>query len=117
MDKVRIGIVGTGVGIRTHLSGFRKVPEAEVIGLVGSSPERTAQFARQHGIQGAYSSVSELCRDERIELICVASPTRCHYEHVMTALQADKLVLAEKPLGMNVREVMDLANRAQTSQK
>ena len=117
MDKVRIGVIGTGVGIRTHLNGFRKVPDAEVVGIVGSSAERAVHFATQHGIPKAYSSASALCNDDHVALVCVASPTRCHYEHVITALQAGKHVLAEKPLAMNVGEVRDLAERAGRSQR
>ena len=32
MKKVKIGIIGTGVGIRTHLKAFRMVKNAEVVG-------------------------------------------------------------------------------------
>jgi predicted dehydrogenase len=115
MDKVRIGIIGTGVGIRTHLSGFRKTSNAEVVGIVGSSSERAMQFAKQHSIPTAYPDVRALCGDENIDLVCVASPTRCHYEHVMTALASRKHVLAEKPLGMNVKEVEELTDNADRS--
>jgi predicted dehydrogenase len=115
MANVKIGIIGTGVGIRTHLNGFRKVPGAEVVGIVGSSPERASHFSRQHSIPKSYADVSSLCRDDSIDLVCVASPTRRHYEDVMNVLSAGKHILAEKPLAMNLREVEGLVARAETT--
>ena len=35
--KVKVGIIGTGVGIRTNVPGFRSVENAEVLVISGST--------------------------------------------------------------------------------
>ena len=51
MKKIKIGIIGTGVGIRTHLKGFANFPnEAEVYAIAGSSLDRSQHFAKEYGI-------------------------------------------------------------------
>ena len=111
VQKVRIGIIGTGVGLRTLLPGFRAVPAAEVVGLVGSSPERGSAMAEKHGLQ-AYSSSRELCESSTVDLVCVASPNTYHHADVLCALEHGKHVLAEKPLAMTVAEVDQLIKAA-----
>lgn len=114
---VKIGLIGTGVALRTHLPGFRRTGGAEVVGLVGSGPERCARFASDHGIPKAYAGYRELCQDPDIDLIIVASPNDRHYEEIRCALESGKHVLAEKPLAMSMREVEDLADLAEASGK
>ncbi len=50
MKKLKIGIIGTGVGIRTHLKGFRTVENAEVVAIAGSSLARSKEFAEKFEI-------------------------------------------------------------------
>lgn len=45
MKKVKVGIVGTGVGIRTHYNGFKPLDDAEVVAICGSSAQRSEEFA------------------------------------------------------------------------
>ena len=34
---MKVAIIGTGVGIRTHLAGLSLLPKVEVVGVVGST--------------------------------------------------------------------------------
>jgi len=106
--ETRIGIIGTGVGIRTHLAGFRKTAGATVVGISGSSPDRARHFAQQHDIPKAYPDYAALCTDPDLDLICVASPNSHHFQHVAAATAAGKHVLAEKPLAMSMAEISQL---------
>lgn len=110
---LNVGIVGTGVGIRTLLPGFRTVSRANVIGLVGSSLSRAEKVAKENGIPSAYATVEEMCADSSIQLVCVAPPNLHHYHDVSCALQARKHVLAEKPLAMTMEECRSLRDEAQ----
>jgi len=48
---VKIGIIGTGVGLRTHLPAFRRVSNAEVISICGSNQARAEEFAKKYNIR------------------------------------------------------------------
>ncbi len=106
-DIVRVGIIGTGVGIRTHLPAFRALRNVEVVALAGSNEERGKAFALEHGIARSMD-FRTLCSLPEIDLVCVASPNPYHRVEAAAALDAGKHVLCEKPLAMSVRETREL---------
>lgn len=114
-SKIKIGIIGTGVGIRTHYNAFRALENVEVIGIVGSSIERAKKFAEEYNIDKPYRNYKELCNDDSINLICVTSPNLHHFEEIKYALQKNKHVLAEKPLAMSVYENNELIKLSQNT--
>ena len=117
MVNVRIGIIGTGVGIRTLLPGFRKVSGAEVIAICGSKLERSEQFAKEYGIPIAYDSYKELCENKEIDLVCVATPNNFHFEQVKYAINLNKNVLCEKPLVCSKEQLDELVNLSDKTEK
>lgn len=117
MSKILIGIIGTGVGIRTHLKGFRTLDEAEVIAISGSSYDRSKQFAEAYSIPRACKDYKELCDMKDLDLVCVTTPNRYHYEMVCYALKNNKNIICEKPLSDNIDEVKDLIDRSKNYSK
>ena len=108
MKKVKIGIIGTGVGIRTHLKGFRTLDNAEVVAIAGSSPARGKEFAEKFDIPVACADYKELCNRDDIDIICVTTPNRLHFDMVKYALKSGKHILCEKPLSDDSQEVKEL---------
>lgn len=117
MKKVRIGIIGTGVGIRTHLKGFRLYEDAEIVAICGSSKARSEEFAKQYNIPIACADYKELCDIESIDLVCVTSPNRFHLPAVKYAMEKEKHIICEKPLSDDVEEVMELAKATKEYKK
>lgn len=108
-NLVKIGIIGTGVGIRTHLKGFREVEGCEVTAIVGSRKERSEEFANKYDIPTACADYMELCDRDDIDLVCVCSPNKYHYETVKYALSKGKNIICEKPVSHISEEVHKLA--------
>jgi predicted dehydrogenase len=104
---IKVGIIGTGVGLRTHLPAFRESARADVVAVAGSSVERAREFAHAHRIKYAVDAHS-LCLMPEIDLVCVTSPNPYHRAQVEEALAAGKHVLCEKPLAMNLQETSEL---------
>lgn len=115
-NVVRVGIIGTGVGVRTLLPGFSLVANAKVVGLVGSSPERGKVMAEKCNLR-PYATSKDLCESDDVDLVCVASPNVFHHDDVSSALANGKHVLAEKPLAMNTVEICDLLESAGRSRR
>ena len=107
-NNINVGIIGTGVGIRTHLPGFRKTGRANIVGIVGTNQKRAEEFATKFQIPKAFGDFRKLCQLPEIDLICVTTPNPFHYEQITYALQQGKHVIAEKPLAMNIKEVQNL---------
>lgn len=109
MEKIKIGIIGTGVGIRTHLKkGFKSLGDAEIIAICGSSLNRSQEFAKEYNIPKACKDYKELCDIPEIDLVCITSPNRFHYKATKYAISKNKHILCEKPLSDDIFEVKDL---------
>jgi len=107
-----VGIIGTGVGIRTHLPGFKRSGRAAIVGIVGSNQTRAQSFAEKYDIPRAFGNYQDLFAIPDLDLVCVTTPTPFHYEEVLFALKSGKHVLAEKPLGMNLEQTVSLSQEA-----
>jgi len=103
--RLRVGVIGTGVGIRTHLPGWRATGRADVLAVSGSSAERAAEVAAAHGIPIACATAEELCALPSLDLICVTSPNPLHLEHFRLALASGKHVLVEKPVALDATQL------------
>jgi predicted dehydrogenase len=117
MARVKIGIIGTGVGIRTHLNGFRLFEDAEVVAICGSSLSRSQEFATKYNIPVAYATYKELCDNPEIDLVCVTSPNRFHYDATKYAISKNKHIICEKPLSNNIEEIKSLVDRVKNYPK
>lgn len=104
MQKLKAGIIGGGFMARTHTSAARAAG-AEVVGLVSSSPERSATAADLLGVAPA-ADIEELI--ECSDVVHVCSPNVRHAEHVRAALQAGRHVICEKPLAVDAVEAAEL---------
>lgn len=104
---IGVGILGTGVGIRTYLPAFQALSCLNVVAIAGSNMERGMAFAQAHGIPEAMDFRS-ICTHPNVDLVCVATPNPRHRIEAAAALEAGKHVLCEKPLAMNTQETREL---------
>lgn len=107
---IRVGLVGFGLAGRVfHAPLVSSVEGLELAAVVERSTDKAA--ARYPGIT-TYRTVDELLADASIKLVVVATPNATHYPIAMTALQAAKHVVVDKPAGMNAAEIAELMDLA-----
>jgi predicted dehydrogenase len=104
---MRVGVVGTGFIGPVHVEALRRIG-AEVVGLVGSSPERAAPKAAALGIPKVYENFEALIADPEIDVVHITSPNHLHFPQAKQALRAGKHVVCEKPLAMDTTESSEL---------
>lgn len=114
MKKINIGIIGTGVGLRTYYPAFSKMENTEIIAICGSSPERSREFAKKYNISIACENYMELCNMKDIDLVCITAPNRFHFEMVKYAMQCNKHIICEKPVSENKQEIEELDRLAKS---
>lgn len=66
-----------------------------------------------HGIERAYASFEEVCRDPNVNAVFVCTPHHLHTAHALAAIQAGKHVLCEKPLTIATEDGAALVEAAQ----
>lgn len=114
---VNIGIIGTGVGIRTYLNTFKKLENANVLAISGSSKERAEKFAKENDIKIACKDYKELINLENLDLICITAPNKYHYEYAKYCINANKNMILEKPATMTIEEANKLKKMIYNSDK
>lgn len=111
MSKIKIGIIGTGVGIRTHYKGFKLFEDsAEVYAIAGSSYLRSVEFAEKYEIPVACADYKELCDMNDIDLICITTPNKYHKEMLEYAISRKKHIICEKPMVTTAKDVCLINN-------
>jgi predicted dehydrogenase len=110
IEQLRAGVVGTGfIGV-VHVDALRRLG-VEVVGVVGSSPER----ARAKALAPVYESYEELLADERVDVVHLTTPNHLHHPQVKQALATGKHVVCEKPLAITSEQSSELLELAERS--
>lgn len=113
--KVRLGVVGMGIG-RPNARAISKNPRGEVVALCDLVPERMDEFAAElPGEVKRYTSYQEMCRDKEIDAVFVGTPNQWHVPVALEAVRQGKHVMVTKPLAHSeeaARELVQEAERA-----
>lgn len=114
MDKVKIGIVGTGYVGNVHGNIYAREPRAEVAALYDIIPERAEATAKRIGGR-VCSSRAELL--DNCDAVLVCAPNKTHIEIASAAIDAGKHVFCEKPFSIGTEDAASLLESANSSNK
>jgi predicted dehydrogenase len=114
MGPIKAAVVGTGFMGPAHVEALRRLG-IPVVGVLGSSPEKSRQAAQSLDLRKAYHDFGELLADPAVDAVHLTTPNRFHFAEAKAALAAGKHVLCEKPLAMNASESAELVEVARQS--
>ena len=107
---VRFGVLGAArITPAALVSPAASHPEASVDVVAARDRTRAAAFARRRGIPRVADTYEEVCTDPRIDAVYVPLPNSLHARWVLSALEAGKHVLCEKPFTANADEAAAVA--------
>ena len=112
---LRIGLLSTATINRALLGGASAADGVEVVAVASRDRERAEAYAAEHGLARAHASYEALLADAEVDAIYVPLPNSLHVPWAISALQAGKHVLAEKPLTRHPEQAQaafDAADRA-----
>lgn len=102
---IQVGIVGAGGMAGYHFEGFTQAG-AQVAAICDTNIEHAKQFAREHGIERTFSSLTDMLDGTpQIDAVSIITPNRFHCPLVLEALGRGKHVYCEKPPALNAEEV------------
>lgn len=114
MDAIGVAVAGTGFIGPVHVEALRRAG-LNVVGILGSTRQKSQSAAESLKLPAAYSTFDELLQDGRVQAVHITTPNRFHFEMASQALRAGKHVVCEKPLAMNARESSQLVRLAAQS--
>jgi len=110
---VRFGIVGFGLhAVKRLMPGFALSKNCTVTALSRRDITQAQASAREHKIPLAFDSADELCGSSEVDAVLVTTPNSLHLKDVLTAIEAGKPVLCEKPLAINSGEAKEMVEAA-----
>ena len=107
-NPIKLGIIGVGrAGYGMHLKEMKDKGLYEIYAVCDVEDDRLEKMKNEYGCK-TYKRVEDIVEDPDIEVIDIATRSCDHFIHAMTALQAGKTVLLEKPITMNYDEAKKL---------
>lgn len=108
IKPIKLGIIGLGrAGYTMHLSEMKDKGLFEIAAVCDVEPDRLEKMKNEYGAK-TYTRVEDIVRDPDVEIIDIATRSNDHFTHAMTALNAGKTVLLEKPITQSYEEAKKL---------
>lgn len=114
VDRPGAVVVGTGFGCRVHVPALRAAG-FDVVGLVGTDPERTARRAERSGVPYVFTDLDEALARDDVAAVTIATPPHTHAALAVAAVAAGRHVVCEKPFALDAveaRAMLEAAERA-----
>lgn len=112
MDKMKVGIIGTGWIAEKAAITLNGLKACEAYAVGSRSQNTVDAFAKKWNIPRAYGSYSELIADPDVDLIYVGTPHSHHYDVTKEALLGGKPCLVEKAFMANARQTEEIIKLA-----
>jgi predicted dehydrogenase len=97
VKKLRVGIIGMGVG-EQHIAGYHNHPACKVVASCDFSEEKRKAARAKYPDISNYENSEAILKNPKIDIVSIASYDNYHYEQIVGALENDKHVFVEKPL-------------------
>lgn len=114
---VGIGIVGYGYWGPNMVRNFADLAGSAVIAVSDLRPERLARVQHRYPGIKTTTGYADLLADPHIDAIAIATPVGSHFELALSALQAGKHVLVQKPLAATSEQATRLIDEAAERQR
>ena len=110
---IRYAIIGAGaVSDYHHVPGIRIDPRAELVSVCDPNEGLLAQRRQDWGIDRVTTDYRDVAADPDVDAVIIATPNFTHHPIALACIEAGKHVMAEKPLGVNVREAAEMYRAA-----
>lgn len=110
---VRVAVIGTGFGSTVHIPALAHVDGIELVAVCSRRQERASRVAAQYNIPTASTDWRDVINDPGVDAVVIVTPPYLHHQMVITAIEAGKHVLCEKPLARNLAETRDMSRLAE----
>ncbi len=109
MDKIKVGVIGTGHLGRFHSLNYAQIPNADLVGVYDADLAK-AQKVAEESQSKPFENMTELL--EQVDGVSVAVPTDHHFHVVQDVLNQNVHCLVEKPITQTLDEADTLISLA-----
>ena len=106
LPEINIAIVGFGGMGNWHRQTIERIENVHLLGIRDINPARE-EYARSLGYP-VYESLEAVLDDERVDVVTIAVPNHLHKEIAITAMNAGKNVVCEKPVTLSSADLQEM---------
>lgn len=120
MSQIRIGIIGVGGIANGHIKRLLDSPDAAIVGLVDTDPERIKAAREKYpeiADVPAYCDYKDLLAAGGLDAVQINTPHTLHFEEIMDSLDAGLHVLTEKPMVCTTEHARAVIKKAEEKGK
>jgi predicted dehydrogenase len=110
MEKVRIGVAGTGHLGNLHTKMLAQISNVNLVGVFDADAAKAQKVASEHGTK-AYASLEEMFKD--VQAVSIATTTTTHYDVACQALERGLHTFIEKPITETIDQAKKLVALAE----
>ena len=107
-SRIRVGMVGItpnrGFSSIAHMPALQGLPEFEIVAVCTTRQESADAAAKHYNIPLAFADPVAMAQHKDIDMVTVCVKVPDHFDIVMAAIEAEKHVYSEWPLGRNTDE-------------
>lgn len=115
MAKLKIGLIGVGNILTSHINALKANPRYELAGICRRSAEKLQAQARELGVKG-YTDYHDML-DDGYDVVLLSLPHHMHYKATLEAISAGCHCLVEKPLAITVEELNGMIRASESAGK
>jgi predicted dehydrogenase len=104
MDRVRIGLIGSGFITSLHAEAFQHCAAAELVAVASPTAGRAETFAGRFRIPRHFTDWRKLVELKDVDVVVIGAPNDLHCAMTVAAAASGKHVICEKPLCLNLAE-------------
>lgn len=105
MKKLGIGVLGVGEMGKRHAENLRRlVPQARLVAVADVAGERARQVAAELEIDRSENSLEAMLELKDVDCVVIATPDKFHARAIITAAEAGKDILCEKPIALTLAD-------------
>jgi len=105
---VGVALIGTGLAGGMHAAALALVPEARLLGAVGTSAARSADFGARWRLPRSYADLDALLADGEVRAVHLCTPPHTHPALAARVAAAGRHLLIDKPIARTVAEADEI---------
>lgn len=111
MEKLKIGIIGTGHLGKFHTKLFQTIPNCELIGIFDKDTEKSKVCGAEFNVN-SYDDLDIMLT--KVDAVSIVATTSAHYELAKKCMEQGKHVFVEKPITVLISEAEELIQIAKS---
>ncbi|PYX79178.1 MAG: gfo/Idh/MocA family oxidoreductase [Acidobacteria bacterium] len=108
MDRIRIGIIGTGIMADLYAKIYSAHPLSQVVAVCSRTQAKVDAFLSRHQGTNGYTDYRTMLEGSDLDAVVIATPDHHHFAPAQAVLESGRHAFVEKPFTTSVAEADEL---------